>query len=443
MPIGRGYAALVRALPRSRPLRLVLALLLLLAGAVAGTNGYVLGRGAGGTDDVAGVRHARAAIVLGALVQPDGRMSGMLQDRVDRALQLWRAGKVDRILVSGDHLRWGYDEPTTMRLALQRGGVPARAIFTDHAGVDTRATMVRAREVFAVDSAIVVTQGFHMGRALYLARAAGVDAQGVTSDLHPYGAQGRRSELREVLARTKSVASQLTGAHVLLGPEHPIDGDGRASWGPPGPPVAGSAPAAPVASSIADFAPSSAAAAPEGSVRFVRLSAAVPATPGTSAAAGPARVVRPSGATLVAAAAPTGPTPTATKDPEAPDPSIADGRAQRALDRARDRWAARGPRGYRMRLRLACFCPPEVTAARTVRVRHGRSTGTVPEVLRPFATVPRLFARVQAAIDAGAASLTVTYATGTGRPTSLAIDRSRMIADEETGLTVSGFATER
>jgi SanA protein len=225
----------VRALPRSRPVRLVLALVVLLTATVAGTNGYALGRGAGATNDVARVHHARAAIVLGALVRPDGRMSGMLQDRVDRALGLWRAGKVDRILVSGDHLAWGYDEPTTMRRALQRGGVPGRAIFTDHAGVDTRATMVRARRVFDVDTAIVVTQGFHMGRALYLARAAGLDAQGVTSDLRPYGAQGRRSGLREILARTKSVIAQAAGARVRLGPEHPIAGDGRTSWGPPAP----------------------------------------------------------------------------------------------------------------------------------------------------------------------------------------------------------------
>ncbi len=229
----------MRALPRSRPLRIALALVLVLAAVVAGTNGYVLGRGTGGTDDIASVRHARAAIVLGALVEPDGRMSGMLADRVARAVQLWRAHKVDRILVSGDHLHWGYDEPTTMRVALRRAGVPARAIFTDHAGVDTRATMVRARKVFDVDSAVVVTQGFHMNRALYLARAAGLDAQGVTSDLHPYGAQGRRSDLREVLARTKSVAAQVTGAHVLLGPEHPIRGDGRTTWGPSGPRAAG------------------------------------------------------------------------------------------------------------------------------------------------------------------------------------------------------------
>lgn len=225
----------VRALPRSRPLRLLLALVLVLAATVAGTNGYVLARGTGGTDDVATVRPAQTAIVLGALVNPDGRMSGMLQDRVDRALQLWRAGKVSRILVSGDHLRWGYDEPTTMRRALQRAGVPGRAIFTDHAGVDTRATMVRARDVFGVRDAIVVTQGFHMSRALYLARATGLQAQGVRSDLHVYGAQGRRSTLREVLARTKSVAAQAVGEHVLLGPSHPIAGDGRGSWGPPGP----------------------------------------------------------------------------------------------------------------------------------------------------------------------------------------------------------------
>lgn len=225
----------MRALPRSRPLRALLALVLVVAAAVAGSNGFVLGRGVGGTDDLARVRPAQAAIVLGALVQPDGRMSGMLQDRVDRALELWRARKVDRILVSGDHLRWGYDEPTTMRRALQDAGVPARAIFTDHAGVDTRATMVRARRVFAVRDAIVVTQGFHMGRALYLARAAGLQAQGVTSDLHAYGAQARRSGLREILARAKSVAAEVTDRPVLLGPQHPIDGDGRGSWGPSGP----------------------------------------------------------------------------------------------------------------------------------------------------------------------------------------------------------------
>lgn len=405
---GDGHAAdtlsSVRALPRSRPLRLLLALLLVVAAAVAGSNGYVLGRGTGATDDVARVRPAQAAIVLGALVQPDGRMSGMLQDRVDRALQLWRAGKVDRILVSGDHLQWGYDEPTTMRRALQAAGVPDHAIFTDHAGVDTRATMVRARKVFAVRDAIVVTQGFHMGRALYLARAAGMRVQGVTSDLHPYGAQARRSDLREILARTKSVVAQATGADVLLGPSHPIAGDGRLSWGPSRPPAASVEPLPRPAAREATLVPAAASSAP---------------------------VPRPAHQ------------PTQGPDLDAPDPAIADGRAQRALDAARERWARSGPRSYRMRLRVACFCPPDVTRPRSVRVRAARSVGTVPEALRRFATVPRLFARVQEAIDAKAAVLTVSYAKGSGRPTQVGVDRSRRIADEESGVTVDRFRTDR
>lgn len=227
----------------SRPVALRLTLLAILAvlALVAATNGYVLGRGSGGTDDAGSVRHAQAAVVLGALVQPDGTPSAMLRDRLRRAVQLWRAGRVDRILVSGDHLRVGYDEPDAMRRALQRAGVPARAIFTDHAGVDTRATMVRARRVFVVRDAVVVTQGFHMARALYLARAAGLHAQGLRSDLAPYGAQGVRSDVREVLARVKSVAAQATGRPVLLGPPHPIAGDGRGSWGPADPAPAGPA----------------------------------------------------------------------------------------------------------------------------------------------------------------------------------------------------------
>jgi SanA protein len=170
-------------------------------------------------------------------VQPNGYMSGMLVDRVKRAADLYRAGKVDRIIVSGDHHTWTYDEPGTMKRALLKDGIPASAIFTDHAGFDTRATMVRARKVFDVHSAIVITQGFHMGRALYLAKAAGLDAHGLTADLRGYGGQGKISDVREVLARVKAVADTVTGAHVLLGPQHPITGDGRSTWGPVGPPA--------------------------------------------------------------------------------------------------------------------------------------------------------------------------------------------------------------
>ena len=96
--------------------------------------------------------------------------------------------------------------------------------------------MVRARSIFGVRDAVVVTQGFHMARALYLADAAGIDASGLTSDLHPYGVQGRKSDVREVLSRVKAVADVTLDTPAVGGPPVPIGGDGRASWGPPPPP---------------------------------------------------------------------------------------------------------------------------------------------------------------------------------------------------------------
>lgn len=149
-------------------------------------NAYVLLSVEGeSTSRVADVPGAQVAIVPGALVNPDGTMSTMLADRVHQALALWRAGKVRRILVSGDHHSWQYDEPDTMRKELVRDGVPGKDVFEDHAGFDTWATMERAKSIFGVHSAVIVTQGFHMPRALYLAQAAGIHATGLTADLHP------------------------------------------------------------------------------------------------------------------------------------------------------------------------------------------------------------------------------------------------------------------
>jgi SanA protein len=216
--------------------RLIVACLSLVAAVallIGAANAYVLlGESGRSSSDVNRVPHAEVALVLGAFVERDGHMSQMLADRVQRAVQLWRAGKVGRILVSGDHHTWSYDEPDTMRKALQAAGVPGRAIFTDHDGLDTWDSMVRARKVFGVHSAIVVTQGFHMPRALYLASQAGLDAHGFTADLHGYGEQGRISGLREVLARVKAVYQGTTEAPVQLGPHIAISGDGRVSWGP-------------------------------------------------------------------------------------------------------------------------------------------------------------------------------------------------------------------
>jgi SanA protein len=209
---------------------------------VLGSNAYVLWVGDDSTANLAEVPRTEVAIVPGALVEPDGDMSSMLAARVEQASRLWHAGKVEKILVSGDHGTWKYDEPDTMRKALVRDGVAPEDVFEDHAGFDTWATMVRAKEIFEVREAVVVTQGFHMARALFLAEEAGIEATGLTADLREWGYQGRKSSVREVLSRVKAVADVTLDTQALAGPKIPIaTTDGRESWGPA--PPAGTPPA--------------------------------------------------------------------------------------------------------------------------------------------------------------------------------------------------------
>jgi SanA protein len=238
---GAGYP--LRRWPRLSKAAISGAFLIVLV--VVGSNAYILLSAEGeSTDRIADVPPAQVAIVPGALVQPNGKMSAMLADRVRQASALWHAGKVEKVLVSGDHHTWGYDEPDTMRKALVADGVPSRDVFEDHAGFDTWATMVRARGIFGVQDAVVVTQGFHMSRALFLADEAGIHATGLTADLHHWGYQGRKSEVREVLSRVKAIADVTLDTAAMAGPKIPISTtDGRESWGPvppTGTPPAGS-----------------------------------------------------------------------------------------------------------------------------------------------------------------------------------------------------------
>jgi SanA protein len=184
------------------------------------------------TTDVAKVPHAQAALVLGAQIYRDGRPSIMLRDRVNAAAELYRAGRVDKLLLSGDHSRVDYDEVGTMRGLLLAQGIPGEDIFTDHAGFDTWDSAQRAKRVFDVSSAVVVTQGFHMARALYDARRAGLKATGYVADRRQYGKIMGKLRVREALARVKTMGDVVTGADPhFLGAEIPITGDGRISWG--------------------------------------------------------------------------------------------------------------------------------------------------------------------------------------------------------------------
>ncbi|HVL96798.1 MAG TPA: ElyC/SanA/YdcF family protein [Solirubrobacteraceae bacterium] len=195
--------------------------------ALAAANALVLLGGRG-----APPREADAALVLGARVHPDGRPTAMLDDRIRAAVALHRAGRVRKLLLSGDHGTRGYDEVNAMRRRALELGVPARDVFTDHAGFDTWDSSVRARRVFGARSVVVVTQAFHVPRAVWLARRAGLRAGGVAADRPGgYGRWGRTASMREVLARVKGARDGLfEPSPRFLGPAIPIAGDGRASW---------------------------------------------------------------------------------------------------------------------------------------------------------------------------------------------------------------------
>src|SRR3954470_7522581 len=107
------------------------------------------------TTDANQVPRAQAALVLGAQVMPNGAPSSMLSDRIDAAAELYDAGKVDKLLLSGDHSRKNYDEVGTMKRILLAKGIPAQDIFEDHAGFDTWDSAQRAKRIFDVSSAVV------------------------------------------------------------------------------------------------------------------------------------------------------------------------------------------------------------------------------------------------------------------------------------------------
>lgn len=170
-------------------------------------------------------------VVLGAFVKVDGNPSDMLRDRLDTALELYRAGVSEKILVSGDHGSVGYNEVGIMKKYLVDNGVPEENVFMDHAGFSTYESMCRTKDVFLTESyykrVIVVTQEYHLYRALYIAEQIGVDAYGVPADLHTYRGQLYR-DAREVLARFKDYFScYLSVKPTYLGEPISIYGDGN------------------------------------------------------------------------------------------------------------------------------------------------------------------------------------------------------------------------
>jgi len=175
-------------------------------------------------------KEKQVALILGARVYSSGFLSPILRDRVDTAIELYQAGKIERFLVSGDNGQENYDEVNAVKDYLLSLAIPAEDIFLDHAGFDTYDSMVRAKEIFEVESAYIVTQEFHLPRAVFLAQAQGISALGVISDKRQYRGEGY-SQLREWPARFKSFFENELGlSPQFLGEPIPITGDSRESW---------------------------------------------------------------------------------------------------------------------------------------------------------------------------------------------------------------------
>jgi SanA protein len=176
-------------------------------------------------ESVAEAPNAEVVVIPGAAIFPSGALSSIFLDRADMAIRLYDAKKVSKILVSGDNSTVSHNEVNPVRNYLLLKGVPDQDIFLDHAGFDTYSTMYRARDIFGVTSMLIATQSFHLPRAVFIARALGINAYGVNADNGP---SLFRNYFREVFADEKTVFDLVF--HIkpeYLGNRIPIVGDGR------------------------------------------------------------------------------------------------------------------------------------------------------------------------------------------------------------------------
>ena len=179
------------------------------------------------SDEAAKLEDVDCILVLGCLVRDDGSPSHMLQDRLRRGVELYDLGAAPKLLMSGDHGRVDYDEVATMKQYAMDAGIASENVFMDHAGFSTYESIYRAEEIFQADKILIVTQEYHLYRALYIANRLGVEACGVSSDYRAYVGQSMR-DFREMLARVKDFGTCiLKPKPTYLGDAIPIFGDGN------------------------------------------------------------------------------------------------------------------------------------------------------------------------------------------------------------------------
>ena len=198
--------------------------------AVLGINGIVTGTTKGKIltpEQAAGLTDVDCILVLGCGVHADGSPSDMLNDRLKRGVELYELGAAPKLLMSGDHGRTNYDEVDAMKTFAVDAGIASSDVFMDHAGFSTYESMYRAKEIFQARKIIIVTQQYHLYRAIYIAESLGLEAYGVASDYRAYSGQTAR-DVREILARVKDFGTSLFQPKpTYLGKAIPIWGDGN------------------------------------------------------------------------------------------------------------------------------------------------------------------------------------------------------------------------
>ncbi len=219
--------------PKAKVFLVIIIVLLILGivsiGAVFGINAYVKAVGKKlmvTPEDAAELEDVDCILVLGCGVRDDGTPSDMLRDRLDRSLELYFSGVAPKLLMSGDHGRVEYDEVNIMKQYAIDRGVPSQDVFMDHAGFSTYESIYRAKEIFCADNIVIVTQEYHLYRALYLAKSFGIEAHGVECDYYTYYGQTMR-DVREILARNKDFFTSIFKPNpTYLGEAIPVNGNG-------------------------------------------------------------------------------------------------------------------------------------------------------------------------------------------------------------------------
>ena len=178
-------------------------------------------------EEAASLADVDCILILGCGVRADGNPSDMLHDRLQRGVELFDLGVAPKLLMTGDHGQEGYDEVNTMKAFAVDAGISSEHVFMDHAGFSTYESMYRAKEIFQAKKVIIITQKYHLYRALYIAESLGLEAYGVAADYRTYSGQ-RARDVREILARVKDFGTSLFKPKpTYLGEAIPIWGDGN------------------------------------------------------------------------------------------------------------------------------------------------------------------------------------------------------------------------